>query len=199
MDDATRARIFEPFFTTKGEGKGTGLGLATVDEIVRAAGGFIDLHTAPGKGAAFRIHLPRYEGPETAPVPAAESARGAATPRRVLLVDDDSSIRGFALQFLRDEGHTVVEAATAAEARRAASGAETPFELLLVDLSLPDGDGGSLARELAAMPGRPKVVVMSGFSPSLLREEGCESGGFLFLQKPFRIAELREAIYRVFA
>jgi two-component system cell cycle sensor histidine kinase/response regulator CckA len=199
MDEATRARIFEPFFTTKGEGKGTGLGLPTVDEIVRGAGGFIDLRTAPGRGTAFRIHFPRYEGPEAARVAAAESVRGAATPRHVLLVDDDASIRGFALQFLRDEGHTVVEAASAAEARRAAAAATTPFDLLLVDVSLPDADGGDLARELAAAPSRPRVVMMSGFSPAHLREEGRESGGFRFLQKPFRPADLREAIHRVFA
>jgi PAS domain S-box-containing protein len=199
MDEATKARIFEPFFTTKGEGKGTGLGLPTVDEIVRGAGGFIDVITAPGKGAAFRIHLPKHDGPENKVGPVAETVRRAAPSRRVLLVDDDPSIRGFAKQFLRDEGHLVVEAACVEEARQAAARAEPPFELLLVDVSLPDGDGGKLARELAAGPGKPRVVVMSGFSPSLLREEGKESTGYLFLQKPFRPADLREAIGKVFS
>ncbi len=92
----------------------------------------------------------------------------------------------------------MTEAAGVEEARRAAARAEPPFELLIVDVSLPDGDGCLLAKDLAAGRGRPRVVVMSGFSPSLLREEGTESAGHLFLQKPFRPAELREAIGKAF-
>jgi DNA-binding response OmpR family regulator len=119
--------------------------------------------------------------------------------RRILLVEDDPSIRGFAREFLRADGHTVVEAGGAEEGRRLALQAAPPFELLVVDVSLPDGDGGKLAQDLAQGPGTPKVVVMSGFSPSLLKEEGASSTGFHFLQKPFRPADLRAAIAKVFA
>ena len=171
MDEATRERIFEPFFTTKGEGKGTGLGLSTVYGIVRGAGGFVEVQSEPGRGTAFRIHLPRHEGVAPSSGAARESARGRAPSRR--------------------------EAATAEEARRAMAGDGGAFDLLLVDVSLPDGDGGKLVRELTAGARRPRAIVMSGYSPSLLHEEGKESGGFLFLQKPFRPAELREAMARV--
>ncbi len=199
MDEAVRARIFEPFFTTKGEGKGTGLGLSTVDEIVRGAGGFIVLESAPGRGTAFRIHLPRHAGEAADASPAAEPVRPGMRGKRILLVEDDPSIRGFAREFLRADGHVVVEAGGAEEARRLSAQAEAPFDVLVVDVSLPDGDGGNLARELSPGPGGPRVVVMSGFSPSLLKEEGTSAGGFLFLQKPFRPADLRAALAKVFA
>jgi len=197
MEESVRARIFEPFFTTKGEGKGTGLGLSTVEEIVRGAGGFIVLESAPGRGTAFRIHFPRHAGDAAAPAAAAAPQQPRTKGKRILLVEDDPSIRGFAREFLRADGHSVVEAGGAEEGRRLSLQANPPFELLIVDVSLPDGDGGKLAQDLAAGPGHPKVVVMSGFSPSLLKEEGVASIGFHFLQKPFRPADLRAAIAHV--
>jgi PAS domain S-box-containing protein len=200
MDGATMEHLFEPFFTTKGEGKGTGLGLSTVYGIVRQAGGHIEVSSAVGRGTTFRIYLPRHEGPE------GTEARGAAGPGAghtaslaILLVEDDPAIRGFTRQCLETDGHRVTEASSAEEARRIVAAGEKPVEVVVVDVGLPDGDGGKLAKELvAARPGL-RAVVMSGFSRSVLREEGREDGQFLFLQKPFRPADLRGALGKVAA
>ncbi len=114
MDAATRAQIFEPFFTTKEVGKGTGLGLATVYGIVKQSGGFIEVESEPGRGASFKVYLPRVE--EAMAVP--EAARASGTRQRgsetVLLVEDDESLRTLAREILTVQGYAVLEAAVAA-------------------------------------------------------------------------------------
>ncbi len=105
MDEATQARIFEPFFTTKGRGKGMGLGLATVYGVVKQSGGRIDVISEPGRGAAFKIYLPRVEA-EAAPT-LGDGPRAAET---VLLVEDDDAVRTFSHMSLKRRGYRVLEA-----------------------------------------------------------------------------------------
>ncbi|MBI4577983.1 MAG: response regulator, partial [Planctomycetes bacterium] len=118
MDDQTRMRIFEPFFTTKEKGKGTGLGLSTVYGIVKQHGGHIEAVSAPGEGATFHVWFPAAPGDEVAG--RAPLAVGPRAPRAgaetILLVDDDQMLRGLGSRILRASGHTVLEAASGAEA-----------------------------------------------------------------------------------
>src|SRR5690606_34705300 len=116
MDEATQARLFEPFFTTKKPGQGTGLSLATVYGIVDQAGGRIDVSSAPDRGTMFRIYLPRLAGP---------AAEGDVTTRpdglvrgheRLLVVEDEESLRRIAQRILEAAGYTVVCAANGADA-----------------------------------------------------------------------------------
>ena len=104
MDAETKARLFEPFFTKKGVGKGTGLGLATVYGIVKQSGGFIDVESELGEGAAFSIHLPAVLAaveaqPDEPEAPAPEPARGGA--ETILLVEDQDMVRRYVATVLR--------------------------------------------------------------------------------------------------
>jgi PAS domain S-box-containing protein len=111
MDETTKARIFEPFFTTKGRGKGTGLGLAVVYDVVKQSGGYIEVYSEVGKGTAFKVYLPAVTGPvaseKSFPVLRA-MPRGNET---VLLAEDEEAVRALALQVLRSCGYVVLEAA----------------------------------------------------------------------------------------
>src|SRR5438874_6579224 len=120
MDEETQAHIFEPFFTTKEQGKGTGLGLATVYGIVKQSGGSIFVYSEPGKGATCQIYLPRVDEAVTVidcVNPAIEPAEGSGT---VLLAEDERDVREVAREFLESAGYQVLEAAGAEAALKIA-------------------------------------------------------------------------------
>jgi signal transduction histidine kinase len=190
MDAATQARIFEPFFTTKASG--TGLGLATVREIVSRSGGGIGVTSAPAGGTAFEIRLPRVD----APVPSPEAARSPApvptgSLRRILLVEDDLLVRRGLTRFLEREGFEVVAVADGEEAL-AMVGVSTRFACVVSDLAMPRLDGGQLEARLAqTFPSLP-VVLLSGNRAPPPTSGG--PGRRAFLEKPFEHAALRRAI-----
>jgi len=186
MDAATRAQIFEPFFTTKEVGKGTGLGLATVYGIVKQSGGFIEVESEPGRGASFKVYLPRVEeavGVPEAPRAAGARLRGSET---VLLVEDDESLRTLAREILTVQGYVVLEAASPGAALRIQETHPGHIDLLLTDVVMPEMNGRQLADRLKVA--RPDMVVlfMSGYTGAALGERGevTEFSGQL-LQKPF--------------
>jgi PAS domain S-box-containing protein len=188
MDAATRAQIFEPFFTTKEVGKGTGLGLATVYGIVKQSGGFIDVESEPGRGASFRIYLPRVEED----VQTAELAKVSGTRTRlegsetVLLVEDDESLRMLAREILTVQGYAVLEAASPRDALRVHQTHGGRIDLLLTDVVMPEMNGRQLADHLKIARPEMAVLFMSGYTGAALgqRGEATEFAGHL-LQKPF--------------
>ena len=187
MDAATLERAFEPFYSTKGPGKGTGLGLATVFGIVSQSSGGIVVESTPGAGTRFEIHLPAVAAAE-APV---EQAR-AAEPRpirRVLLVDDDDSVRQLVQILLERMGLTVVAVASAAEALAALDG---ELDAVVADAMLGRGDDGAeLLAEIRRRVGRPLALILtSGWT----RADGPPAPGTVFLRKPFDADELRAAL-----
>jgi two-component system cell cycle sensor histidine kinase/response regulator CckA len=185
MDAATRAQIFEPFFTTKEVGKGTGLGLATVYGIVKQSGGFIEVESEPGRGASFKVYLPRVEEAVAVPEPAKApgTLRGSET---VLLVEDDESLRTFAREILTVQGYVVLEATSPADALRIQETHPGRIHLLLTDVVMPEMNGRQLAERLKIA--RPDMVVlfMSGYTGAALGDRGevAEFTGHL-LPKPF--------------
>ena len=149
------AHIFEPFYTTKEEGKGTGLGLATVYGIVKQNSGFIWVYTEPGQGTTFKIYLPRARQAEACPQPAlpAEGApRGCET---LLLAEDEAAVRQAIREFLSLNGYIVLEATNGAEALVLAKAYDRPIDLMIADVVMPEMGGAKLAGELAA--DRPKM------------------------------------------
>ena len=115
MDDETKSKLFEPFFTTKGKGKGTGLGLATVYGIVKQSGGDIYVYSEPGKGATFKIYLPRVENKLTAPA----ERKGEAVSGKgelILLVEDEPQLRKLFEHMIKELGYQVAAAANGDEA-----------------------------------------------------------------------------------
>src|SRR5206468_6779513 len=111
MDGRTMSRIFEPFFTTKEEGKGTGLGLATVYGIVRQSGGTVNVYSEPGRGTTFRAYLPRVEADMTAEAGADVVAAPGGT-ETILLVEDAEALRLLVRELLENAGYTVLDADT---------------------------------------------------------------------------------------
>src|SRR5262249_23714491 len=112
MDVATQEHICEPFYTTKPAGEGTGLGLSTVYGVVEQHGGHIEVHSVPGEGTTFRIHLPRVAEPE--PQAGAPSGAPRAGSETILVAEDDPAVRALAGDMLREQGYTVLPAADGA-------------------------------------------------------------------------------------
>ncbi|MFN8187860.1 MAG: PAS domain-containing protein [Gaiellales bacterium] len=185
MDEVTMELIFEPFFTTKEQGKGTGLGLATVHGIVEQSGGHVQVTSEPGAGATFTILFPwSADVTEDDGLDLAGSTREAGT-ETVLVVEDDPSVRRLVRTALARAGYTVLEAGEASEALAVAQDPSETFDLLLTDVVMPGQSGRVLAEELATIrPGVP-VLYMSGYTDDDIVHHGVHSQEMPFIQKPF--------------
>jgi two-component system cell cycle sensor histidine kinase/response regulator CckA len=211
MDEHTRAHLFEPFFTTKGVGKGTGLGLATVYGIVQQSGGSITVDSAPGKGATFRIELPRVAASEERrtgsvscrveclPNPAANAA-GSPPSRKeaILLVEDEEMLRNLSRMVLHKHGYTVLEAAHGAEALAICQSHEGTIDLMVTDVVMPILNGSELADCVAQLRPDTKVLYVSGYTDDAVVRNGVSADTVPFLHKPFTpddlVAKVREVL-----
>jgi two-component system cell cycle sensor histidine kinase/response regulator CckA len=185
IDPEIQAQIFEPFFTTKDRDKGTGLGLATVYGVVKQSSGYITVESEKGKGASFKIYLPRIEQAiatqcESSPEPL--TVRGNET---ILLVEDAEPLRKLAHMFLRDNGYQVLTAADGSEALQVAAEHAGPIHLLLTDVVMPGINGRVLAERLAPRHPAMKVLFMSGYTDSFIAGHGVLEEGLHLLHKPF--------------
>jgi CheY-like chemotaxis protein len=194
MDAETRSHIFEPFFTTKEEGKGTGLGLATVAGIIKQSGGHIVATSEPGKGSSFRILLPRTADAVAATVLKTRPAPPMATRNTVLLAEDDGALRELITEMLTRSGYRVLAAATPAEAQRTAREFAGPIDLLLVDIVLPGMKGPSLAEALTRLRPEMRVLFMSGYSEFDPKARQHLPPQAPFLRKPFTTEGLLLAV-----
>jgi len=184
MSDDVQSHIFEPFFTSKPEGKGTGLGLATVYGIVKQAGGAIAVESAPGRGTTIRIVLPAVvtatPGAGVPPTPA--PARGTET---LLIVEDEAEVRRLIGAGLQAHGYRVLLAASGAEALVLLQAHAAEVDLLVTDVVMPGLGGRALADAARALrPGLP-VVYMSGYMNDDVVRQGVASAADAFLAKPF--------------
>jgi two-component system cell cycle sensor histidine kinase/response regulator CckA len=198
MSPDVQAQIFEPFFTTKEVGQGTGLGLATVHGIVSQTGGRIEVDSIPGEGTTFRVFLPcaadEGDREDVAPAPVPSESRGDET---VLLVEDESAVRGFIAEALRRRGYRVIEAADGDQAIDAAHGHGGVIHLLVADLVMPGMTGRELARYLTHERPGLRVLFISGYSDQRAESRGNEGLSEAFLQKPFTAVVLARQIRQI--
>jgi two-component system NtrC family sensor kinase len=191
--------IFEPFYTTKDPGHGTGLGLPQVYGLVKQHGGNIHVDTSP-EGSSFQVHLPLAEAAcrgeeavkEDEGLPMAEG-------QRVLVVEDESDVRGLVVNMLSSLGYNVISAANGREALEAFEAAGREVDLAVTDIVMPGMDGISLARELRSRVPGLRVIAISGYATGLSAESLRDAGVMEMIRKPFKIRALAETVSRCLA
>jgi PAS domain S-box-containing protein len=186
MDAETQAHIFEPFFTTKEQGKGTGLGLATVYGIVKQSGGSIRVYSEPGRGTTFKVYLPQIDqsvqviAPTNAPADAL--SRGSET---ILLAEDEEALRSLVRGVLESTGYQVLETKGANDALEVGERHRKHIHLLLTDVVMPQMSGAELVKHLVRLHPETKVLYMSGYADHAVVHHGVLDPSTAFLQKPF--------------
>jgi two-component system cell cycle sensor histidine kinase/response regulator CckA len=198
MDAEVQSHIFEPFFTTKEMGKGTGLGLATVYGVIKQSGGYIFVESEPGRGAQFKIFLPRVEGSALEQPELVTPRRKAHGPLTILVAEDEASLRKLTCTTLKKLGYTVMEAWDAAEAIRIAGQFASKIDLLLTDVVMPGMSGRDLALRLASTRPETKVLYMTGYTDGAIAEHGVLEAGISILRKPFTQAQLIRSLDEIF-
>ncbi len=190
MTDAIRNRAFEPFFTTKAEGRGTGLGLATVYGIVKQSTGYIWVSSAPGAGTTFDIYLPRVDEKALPLVTGLEERRkyprGTET---ILLLEDEESLRLVTCECLTTNGYKVLQAGRGNHAIDVAEQFKGPIALIVSDVVLPDMSGPSVATKVRALHPEAKVLYVSGYAEVPVAQQLIAEGAIL-LQKPLSRGDL---------
>jgi two-component system cell cycle sensor histidine kinase/response regulator CckA len=189
-----RSRVFEPFFTTKPVGQGTGLGLSTVDAIVRGAGGSIELDSQPGRGTSIHIAWPRSQSTPSIDAPPADKTAPvvveANSGRRVLLVEDVARVRELLAAQLERAGYRVLTAPNGLAALQLLE--QSQVDLLLSDVVMPQLGGIALAEQVRARHPHVCCLLMTGYSADAVPTNCGEN----LLRKPFTASELVAAVAR---
>jgi CheY-like chemotaxis protein len=190
-------RIYDPYFSTKAGG--SGLGLPTSYSVVRKHGGFLECESTVGQGSIFRVHLPASDR-----VPEAATAAGrtpAPGQGRILVMDDDEHVRETTSHQLCRAGYEVVAVASgtaALAAYQAARSQGKPFAAVLLDLTVPGGDGGKdTMPKLVAMDAGVKGIVISGYSEDPVLADYAAYGFRARLVKPYRAEQLLRVLASV--
>ena len=192
MDSKTLERVFEPFFTTKELGRGTGLGLASVYGIIKGHNGHIDVESKKGKGTTFKIYLPASGRKVQKTVKTADSLMEGT--KTILLVDDEEMVLNVGRKFLKVTGYRVLTARDGREAIEVYEKYKDSIDLVLLDIVMPNMKGGEVFDRLKEINPEIKVLLVSGYSidgeATKILERGCNG----FIQKPFDMKQLSEAI-----
>ena len=194
MDRRSQDRVFEPFFTTKEQGKGTGLGLATVYGIVRQSNGYIQLASTPGRGTTFWIFLPRANG-SVERVEKNTPVRDRCAPgSTVLIVEDEAQVRAAAARVLRCQGYRVLECGNGLDALAAWKERGNEISLVVTDVVMPTMGGRELVRRLREDGVTVPVLYLSGYSDATSPTMLDDTGHSVFLAKPFDIGVFSQMV-----
>jgi len=196
MDKETLTLIFDPFFTTKNPDSGTGLGLSTVYGILKQNNGFINVYSEPGKGATFKLYLPRKVGEgeikefDDSTVP----PQGAG--ETILIVEDEKAIRDLTWKVLKNHGYNVLTAESPTRALQLAKKHSGVIHLLVTDVVMPEMNGRELTKKIKNIYPDIKILFMSGYTSNVIVHRGVLDDGVNFLQKPFSHNDLTMKVYK---
>ena len=196
ISEEEQERIFEPFFTTKEVGKGTGLGLSMVHGIVIRNKGYITLESAIGKGSLFAIYLPAAD-PADIPVGASEDSKGGV--EHILFVDDEPDNVDLAQEMLVELGYSIEGFTNSLKALEAFKASPDKYDLVISDQTMPFLTGDFLAKEILGIRPEMPILIITGFSETLSKEESQRIGIRDYLTKPLKMADLDIAIRKVFS
>lgn len=202
MSPDVQNHAFEPFFTTKEAGRGSGLGLSTLYGFMRQSGGTVTMASTPGQGTCFRLYIPEAEAPraaaveaDTAAVADSQSSAEGLAGLRVLVVEDDDTVRALIIDQLRGLGCEVAaeDRGDAARVRLEAAGPD--FDVLISDVVMPGGlSGTALAREARQRWPALRVLLTSGYPERAREVDEALPTGVAFLAKPFRVGQLAASL-----
>ena len=188
-------RIFDPYFTTKEKGKGTGLGLAAVQGIVKSHGGAILVESQIKKGTKFEVYLPLT--PDRSDTQGQAESQITGGNERILLVDDEHDILEIENEMLKRLGYIVTTKDNARDALKLFAEQPEQFDLVITDMTMPDMTGDKLADELIKIRSDIPIILCTGFS-ELMSKEKAESMGIKgFLMKPVAMRDLSNMIRKV--
>jgi PAS domain S-box-containing protein len=190
MDAATLKRIFEPFFTTKAQGRGIGMGLASVYGTIRNHGGAIEVESTPRLGTVMTLFLPHVPQQIFIDPPTDPSFRAFGKDIRILLVDDEEMVISSAAAILKTQGIHVTLSLNGEQALAAFREPNAFFDLVLLDIIMPVMSGKETFRELKKLDPNVRVLLCSGYSVEGDAQELLDEGAVDFIQKPYRKSEL---------
>lgn len=190
-------RIFDPFFTTKPVGEGTGLGLSTVQSIVKSCGGFITLSTSVGRGTEFRVHFPAHltSVESSSSAPTMEAPRG--TGQHVLIVDDEEHLCKVTRHLLESFGYTAHIAIDGARAIQFLERHKSQVEAAIIDLNMPVMDGRTTMTALRAINPGIRIITVSGSGEDV--DDLLADASIRHLTKPYSLGTLLQAVSDAFA
>jgi CheY-like chemotaxis protein len=188
-------RIFEPFFTTKELGKGTGIGLSTVNGIIKNHGGFINVYSQVGRGTQFKVYLPAVQGTETQQAEDLELPLGHG--ELILVVDDEVAIREITKTLLETYNYNVITASDGLDAIALYAQHKDEISVVLMDMMMPSMDGSRSIHVLKKFNPLVKIIAVSGLTSSDKVSVAMDSGVKAFLSKPYTAQQLLKTLHSV--
>ena len=196
MEQDVLDKIFEPFFTTKARGKGSGLGLSVSHGIIKAHNGFIRMKS-DSSGSTFYIHIPVATSDSARVVDQTEKPVIRPVKGTIFIIDDDLDFVNMAVDALQLEGFRVITALSGKEAVPMFEKHSGEIDIVMLDMILPEMDGTEIFHALREIRFDVVVVLCSGYSFEGDATELLEQGAAGFVQKPFKIAEIKEVFARL--
>jgi CheY-like chemotaxis protein len=196
MDEETMQHIFDPFFTTKDMGKGNGLGLTSTYNIIKNHEGGITVKSKPGKGTTFEIYLPATEKQQGYTMEETDNALFKGT-ETILLVDDEEMILEITKLMLIDLGYHVITAKCGTEAIHLYQQQQETIDLIILDMIMPDMEGGTVVDQIRQINPEIKILLASGYNLSSKIGDTLKKKCNGFIQKPFDLHKLSRELHHL--